>query len=128
MRMPRISWAAGLSAALLITPVGPVVAQAAPPAAKPAAFAKCAMCHNVVKGGPNGIGPNLSGVVGRKAGSLATYSYSPSLAKAGLVWNRQSLDRYIADPKAIAPAGKMPAVTTTAAERAAIITYLAGLK
>lgn len=103
-------------------------AQTRPAAPRPPAYAKCAACHSVVKGGPNGVGPNLVGVVGRKAGTAPKYSYSPALAKAGVTWNRQTLDRYIADPDSVARGGKMPKIGTSPADRAAIITYLSGLK
>lgn len=107
----------------------PLFAQGRPSAtARPAAFAKCAACHSVVKGGPNGIGPNLHGVVGRKAGGLANYAYSASLKKSGVNWNQQTLNGYIVNTDVIAPGGKMPNVVTTPAERQAIIAYLAGLK
>lgn len=118
---------AGLAAAAV-----PALVGASPPpqatAARPPAFAKCAICHSVVKGGPNGVGPNLHGVVGRKAGAVPKYFYSPAMARSGLTWNRQALDKYIAKPAAVVPGGRMAPVATTPAERAAIIDYLAGLK
>ena len=95
---------------------------------KPPVFAKCAACHNVVKAGPNGVGPNLYGVGGRKAGTARGYSYSAALKKSGVTWGWKTLDRYIADPNSIAPDGKMPKVATTEADRKEIIAYLAKLR
>ncbi len=119
----------GMTAAAVAT-VTPTTAsaQTRPAAPRPPAYAKCAACHSVIKGGPNGIGPNLFGVVGRKAGTAPKYSYSPALAKAGVTWNRQTLDRFIADPESVARGSKMMKIGTTPADRAAIITYLSGLK
>lgn len=114
------------SAAIVLAVPTVSLAQARP--AAPPAFAKCAACHNVQKGGAHGIGPNLHGVVGRKAGSVAGYAASPSLKKSGVTWNRRTLDRYLVNTEAVAPGGKMPNVATTPAERQAIIAYLAGLK
>lgn len=126
--------AAGLTGAAIVAAVagvapavGAAVQGGATPA-RPAAYAKCAACHSVVRGGPNGVGPNLFGVVGRRAASAPKYNYSPALAKAKPTWNRQTLDRYIADPDSVARGGKMPKIGTSPADRAAIITYLSGLK
>lgn len=117
---------AAASVCLAAAGAAPARAQAAP--ARPPAFAKCAACHNVVRGGPNGIGPNLHGVVGRRAGAVPGYAYSASLKGSGAVWNRQTLDKYLVNVKSVAAAGKMPNVALTPAERQAIGAYLAGLK
>jgi len=64
-------------------------------------FNTCKACHKVGDGAANGVGPVLTGIVGRKAGSFAGYSYSPVMKAAGdegLVWAEDSLKDYLADP------------------------------
>ena len=58
----------------------------------------CRTCHSV-KEGDNRLGPNLHGIIGRKSGSLKNYGYSESMAKSDLVWDKPTLDRFIADPE-----------------------------
>lgn len=59
------------------------------------------------KGGASPIGPNLFGVVGRKAGTLEGYSYSEAMKKSGITWDDAALGDYLKDPKAKVPQGKM---------------------
>jgi len=66
-------------------------------------FNTCKACHKVGDGAANGVGPVLTGIVGRKAGSFAGYSYSPVMKAAGdegLTWAEDSLKDYLADPSA----------------------------
>lgn len=65
------------------------------------AFGACAACHSL-EPGRNLTGPTLSGVWGRKAGTLDGFSrYSSALTKSGLVWNEQTLDRWLRNPDAL---------------------------
>ena len=68
---------------------------------------QCKACPTVEKGGPSPIGPNLFGVVGRKAGALEGYGYSDAMKKSGITWDDASLAEYLKDPKAKVPDGKM---------------------
>ncbi|MCB4825055.1 c-type cytochrome [Roseicella aerolata] len=73
-------------------------------------YNQCRACHTIDAGGRNGVGPNLHGVVGRKAGAVDGFRYSASLkekAEGGLAWNEENLRAYIANPKAVIPAGSM---------------------
>lgn len=75
------------------------------------AFQRCLACHSVTPGEDGLTGPNLTGVVGRPAGSMPDYAYSPALLAAGqvgLVWTPETLDRFIQDPEAVVPGTTMP--------------------
>ncbi len=86
----------------------------------------CRTCHTM-KQGDNRLGPNLHGVIGRKAGSLADYNnYSSSMKSAGLTWDKATLDRFIANPDAVVPGHNMKPFggIASAEERAKIIAFL----
>jgi len=70
-------------------------------------FARCAACHTVVKGGGNGLGPNLFGVVGRKAASLPSYMYSSALKGSGITWTNDKIKTWIMGPQRLVPGTKM---------------------
>jgi len=98
-------------------------------AAAPASFAQCSVCHAVTKGAPAGIGPTLAGVVGRKAGSAAGFSYSSALKGSKIVWSATTLDKWITNPAALVPGNKMPyGGLSDAHKRAEIIAYLKTVK
>jgi cytochrome c len=70
-------------------------------------FGQCRSCHSIEQGGPNMTGPNLWGVLGRKAGTEAGYSYSDGLKAAGWTWDAPRLDAWIKNPRAVLPDTKM---------------------
>lgn len=73
-------------------------------------FNQCRACHTANEGGRNGVGPNLYRVYGRAAGSIEGFRYSAPMrerAGSGLAWNEANLRAYLADPKAVVPAGTM---------------------
>lgn len=89
-------------------------------------FKKCAACHQF---GKNAVGPDLKGVVGRKAGTVAGYAYSEPMKASGLTWDEATLGEYIADPKTKVPKNKMIFVgIKDEAERKDVIAYLATQK
>jgi cytochrome c len=86
-----------------------VLAASAAPAADvehgKAVFQACAACHSDK---PDALGPNLAGVIGRKAGSRDDFRYSAAMQRAGFVWNEASLHEYLADPQAKVKGNRMP--------------------
>ena len=99
---------ATLIAALLIGAALPAAAQDAEAGQR--VFNQCRACHSINAGGRNGVGPNLHGILDRKAGSSEGFRYSASLrekAEGGLTWNEETLRAYLANPKAVIPAGSM---------------------
>lgn len=70
-------------------------------------FQRCAMCHSAEKGGGNGLGPNLFGVVGRHAASLPDFSYSPALKASKIVWTDDKLKAWVSGPARLVPGTRM---------------------
>jgi cytochrome c len=90
-------------------------------------FAKCAICH--AKDKTSGIGPGLFGVVGRHAGSVAGFGYSPALKESNIVWDEKSLDAFITEPQKAVPGNTMPFPgIPDQGERDDLIAYLQMLK
>ena len=94
-------------------------------------FRVCRACHLVGENAKHAVGPNLNSIVGRPAGSADGYAYSANLKElgsGGLVWSELNLDRYLENPKAVVPNGKMvfPGSKDTQ-ERADLIAYLKSL-
>ena len=90
------------------------------------AFQVCTGCHMVDASGRSAAGPNLYGVVGRKAGSLEGYVFSDAFAASDITWDEASLDGFLADPASYLPGNEMLAGAVPDDEaRAAIIAYLA---
>jgi cytochrome c len=88
-------------------------------------FLRCASCHDVTTAPSAKIGPNLNRVIGRRAGSLKGYAYSPALKSADFVWDAAHLDAWLTNPNAVAPGTAMAfAGIPDAADREAIISYL----
>ncbi len=123
-----------LGAAVLL-PVASVVAKyrvSAPDAARAAGLqvfeAHCAACHSRT-GVAKGFAPNLVGVVGRRAGSAAGFSYSPALKNSGIVWTEDNLMKWIENAPAVVPGTPMPHVSISdPPERYYIVAYLKSLK
>jgi cytochrome c len=105
---------------MLAVTATPALAQTA----TPPAFAACKACHTVDKGGRNGIGPNLNGVVGRPAASVPGFNYSNAMKASKLRWDEATLDQYLAAPTKKVPGTRMPIGMADPAKRAAIIAFL----
>ena len=88
-------------------------------------FGQCMACHNVTANGPNKVGPNLYGILGRKAGSKSDFAYSDALKNAGFEWDENKLNQYIRKPSEMLPGNKMAFIGIAKDEvRANIIAYL----
>jgi alcohol dehydrogenase (cytochrome c) len=84
---------------------------------------QCASCHTI-EAGKNGFGPSLAAVLGRKAGGLAGFTYSPAMAQAGLTWDEKNLDEFLTSSTAKVPGTSMPVQLPSASDRANVIAYL----
>jgi cytochrome c len=87
---------------------------------------RCASCHSV-EAGQNRVGPHLAGIIGRTAGSVEGARYSRALQASGVVWNEQTLDTFLANPRQTVPGTTMAVNLPNAADRAAVIGYLDGV-
>ena len=88
-------------------------------------FKKCLACHNIGKGDPNKIGPNIFGVLNRRAGSVSDYKYSKAMLAYGKVWSFEEMNGFLTNPKDWIKGTKMSfAGLKKAKDRAAVILYM----
>ena len=88
-------------------------------------FKKCLACHSVAKEGPNKIGPNIFGVLNRRAGSVSNYKYSKAMLAYGKVWSFEEMNGFLTKPKDWIKGTKMSFVgLKNAKDRAAVILYM----
>ena len=115
---------ASATAALMLVAASALPAQADAKDGKKV-FNKCKSCHTL-DAGKHRIGPSLAGVVGRKAGAAEGYGkYSDALLESGIVWNDETLNAYLENPKKAIPGNKMTfAGLRKAEDRAAVIEYM----
>ena len=120
--------AADVSAAPAAMPAGVAFASLTGDAAKgQTIFNQCRACHAPVAGA-NGIGPSLFGVVGRTAGSVEGYAYSPANKGSGIHWTPDTIYTYLESPARMVPGTKMSFMLADPQARADVIAYLATLK
>lgn len=82
---------------------------------------RCGACHSL---DANRIGPSHRGVFGRQSASVPGYQYSAALRRLNVRWDAATLDRWLANPTAMAPGTAMGVATPSAQDRADIIAYL----
>jgi cytochrome c len=91
-------------------------------------FQRCFSCHSVDPNEKPLQGPNLAGVIGRRAGTLPRFEYSEAMTAAGrngLIWTEEKLDLYVTDPEAVVPGTAMgPVRLAKPTDRADLIAYL----
>jgi cytochrome c2 len=89
----------------------------------------CPACHDVTKEDNGKIGPNLVGVVGRKAGTTKSLlGPSENMKKYGVIWSAETLDEFLSNPSAKVPGTAMAGILIDPQQRADVIAYLATLK
>ena len=94
-----------LVALLAVTGAGEANAQDAAVGEK--VFSTCKLCHQIGENAKNAVGPVLNGIIGRKAGSVAGYSYSDANKNSGITWDEATLKVYLKNPRAKIPGTKM---------------------
>lgn len=90
-------------------------------------FQRCYACHSVDPAERHLQGPNLYGVVGRRAGTVDGYEYSDAMlaaGRAGMVWDEQTLDAYLMDAEETIVGTKMGPMRLRESDRADVIAYL----
>ncbi|HZP93768.1 MAG TPA: cytochrome c family protein [Burkholderiales bacterium] len=117
--MKASAW--GPVVALLLLPV--VCAQAAgDPKKGEEIYSRCIACHALAY---DRTGPHHCGLIGRKAGSVPGFAYSPAMKRSGIVWTESTLDRFLANPMKMVPGTAMGyAGIADRQERADLIAYL----
>ena len=86
---------------------------------------QCKACHSLHEGGANMVGPNLFGVFGREAASVAGFGYSVALQNSNIVWSPAALDAWLVNPAQFLPGNRMPfAGVRDEEERNSLIAYL----
>ena len=117
----------GFAALALVGVAAAATAQTAPDLAHGESVfqSRCSMCHSL--DGP-GQGPNLTGVVGRKAATSPDFNYSDAMKASGQTWDAATLDKFLTDPAKLVPGSPMRAMVPDDAERRDLIAYLGSLK
>ncbi|NNM77052.1 cytochrome c family protein [Sphingomonas sp. ID1715] len=88
-------------------------------------FQKCAACHTATKGGANGVGPNLWGVLGKPHGHVPGFAYSSALTGKPGNWDWTNLSEWLKSPRKYAEGTKMTfAGLSNGKDRADVIAYL----
>ncbi len=121
-----------LTAGLLTLAAAPVLAEPGNVEAGEDVFKKCRACHDAGPDAKNKVGPQLTGVVGRKVGSAPDYTYSDAnkaFGDKGAIWTEDELFKYLANPLAYMPKTKMAfAGLSDEQDRRDVIAYLAQFK
>ena len=124
-RRNRIAAAALVCGSLLR--LAPAAADTTPPGEGDPAHGRqvyqaCMACHSLDE---NDVGPRHRGVLGRPAGTVPDYPYSPALRNSGLTWDAATLDRWLQGPTRLVPGSKMFFSLASAQDRADVIAWLA---
>lgn len=114
-----------MAAAMLVAV--PVAASAQDAEAGAAVFKKCAACHQIGPNAKNGLGPSLTCVAGRAAGSVADFAgYSDALKNSGITWDDEKLLAWFEKDDAVVKGNKMifPAGIKNEEDRANLLAYI----
>lgn len=96
-----------LGSALALAALRNIATAAGDAAAGETAFRVCRTCHQIGEGARNFVGPELNGVVGRKAGTVPGYNYSDANKNSGVTWDEATLAKYLKRPREVVPGTKM---------------------
>lgn len=109
-----------------IPPVAPLLANASADTGRQLVQRNCSACHNFVEGGPNGVGPNLYGIVGNHHAHAANFNYSTAMAAlVDKTWDYEALNQFITKPSAAIQGTKMGfAGLRNPQQRADVLAYL----
>jgi cytochrome c len=123
---PPAATQAAAPAAAELEPISPLLAAANVDTGRQLAQRQCAACHNFVQGGPNGVGPNLWGIVGANHARVAGFNYSAAnRALADKPWGYEELNAFLRRPSAAMPGTRMAfAGISNAQQRADVIAFL----
>ncbi|MCC6172461.1 MAG: c-type cytochrome, partial [Gammaproteobacteria bacterium] len=89
-------------------------------------YIQCRACHELKADQPHKVGPNLHGIMNRKAAAADGFAYSPALKGATLTWDQATFDRWLEKPSAVVPGNAMAfAGIANPKDRAALIAYIA---
>jgi cytochrome c len=114
--------AAALFAAIVLSSSAACAAARGDPGRGEEIYGRCLACHALAF---DRVGPRHCGLFGRRAGSVAGFSYSPAMKNSKIVWNEKTLDRFLANPPKAVPGTTMTyAGISVARERADLIAYL----
>lgn len=117
-----VGGAAAIAAALLIAPVSGKATETDQVTRGQQVYKRCLACHSLDR---NRTGPRHCGLFGREAGSLPGFRYSPAMTGSRIVWDRDTLDRFIENPRAFIPGNRMGyAGIRDSTDRRAIVAYL----
>ncbi|NKE45210.1 cytochrome c family protein [Roseomonas frigidaquae] len=121
--------AAAPAAPVEAQPIGPLLAAANPDTGRQIAQRACASCHNFTQGGPNGVGPNLWGVVNGPHAHVEGFNYSAAMrAKHDQPWDYEALNAFLTRPSAAIPGTRMAyAGMSSINQRADLIAFLRSL-
>ena len=128
MQFSHLRRVSALAALFYFATLGTSLAQTASVENGANVFKKCRACHLVGDRAKNAVGPILNNVIGRRAGGIEGYNYSDNireLGQGGLSWTDEHLNRYLENPKAVVPRGKMAFQgIADPQDRADVIAYL----
>jgi len=86
---------------------------------------ECSVCHAVTQGTTGLMGPNLSGVLGRKSGALPGFNYSQAMRSKDITWQAETISQLITQPQAFVPGTYMPYMGLASADdRQAVVCFL----
>lgn len=124
--VPRGWRAVGVAAVIVLGGIASLPATAAvdgDAARGKAVYSRCIACHALAY---DRTGPRHCGLLGRRAGSVPGFPYSPAMVRSGIVWSVATLDAFLADPMKTIPGTSMGyAGVKDAGERADLVSYLA---